>query len=226
VIEDDSDLLEIAVDYLHAKGYSAWGCESAEAFYRRFAVEPAEVVLLDIGLPGEDDLSVARHLRTLTNLKIIMISSRGEEAQRRAGLATGADRYLIKPVILDELAAIIEAVCLPSAKAQGNAQPRASGIWQLQLESWRLIAPSGLSMTLTAREFALIKCLIAADGKMVSKEVVCECVCAPGAPNRNERLDVLLARLRKKGLEQLGIALPIRTAYLIGYVFSVPAMLD
>ncbi|MDP2852107.1 MAG: response regulator transcription factor [Gallionella sp.] len=125
VVEDDADLLDTMLEYLKIQGYPAWGVRNAEDFYRRFAADVVDVVVLDIGLPGEDGISVARHLRDLPDLTIIIVSARDALDDRLVGLKAGADRYLVKPVNLIELVANIEAVGRrPAHPATGYATGR------------------------------------------------------------------------------------------------------
>jgi DNA-binding response OmpR family regulator len=228
VVEDDCDLRELTVEFLQDKGYTAWGFESAEAFYRHLATHPVDVVVLDIGLPGEDGLSVARHVRTLPHIRIIIVSARVSEADRRAGLLAGAERYLIKPIILDELAHSIEAEL--ACAAIGRDRPAQNAVvvdvWLLEEESWRLTAPGCQNMVLTAREFALLRCLMAACTKTVTQDTVAASVYSARLPSRHERLDVLLSRLRKKCHDRLGLVLPVKTVHLVGYVFTAAARLE
>ena len=220
VVEDDCDLRELTVEFLQDKGYVAWGFESAEAFYRHLVINPVDVVVLDIGLPGEDGLSVARHVRTLPFMRIIIVSARVSEADRRAGLLAGAERYLIKPIILDELAHSIEAELARAAVAA----PSLAG-WLLDQQSWAITAPSGASMVLSAREFAFLNCLMAACTTTIEQDTVVASVYPGKVPSRNERMDVMLSRLRKKCLDRLGLALPVKTVHQVGYVFTAAAQL-
>ena len=233
VVEDDADLLDTMLEYFKAQGYSAWGVGSAEEFYRRFAVDAVEVVVLDIGLPGEDGISAARHLRELPNLTVIIVSARDAMDDRLAGLKAGADRYLVKPVNLAELVANIEAVGrrpahpVPSS-ATGRIQEEKpkDGIWHLAKQDWRLIGPDGKSIDLTARELLLLKCLFEANGETVSKRAIADKIIGPRIFNSDERLDVMLARLRKKCLTILGQPLPIKTVHHVGYAFTAPAVIE
>ena len=100
VVEDDCDLRELTVEFLQDKGYAVWGFESAEAFYRHMATHPVDIVVLDIGLPGEDGLSVARHLRSLPDLRIIIVSASVSEADRRAGEGHAPDTRLARRELL------------------------------------------------------------------------------------------------------------------------------
>ena len=220
VVEDDCDLRELTVEFLQYKGYAAWGFESAEAFYRHLVINPVDVVVLDIGLPGEDGLSVARHLRTLPHIRIIIVSARVSEADRRAGLLAGAERYLIKPIILDELAHSVEAELARAAVTAPTPE-----WWLLDLQSWGLTAPSGASMVLSAREFAFLNCLMAACTKTIGQDTIVASVYPGKVSSRHERMDVLLSRLRKKCLDRLGLVLPVKTVHQVGYVFTAVARL-
>lgn len=233
IIEDDIDLLDTMLEYLRAQGYPAWGVCSAEDFYRRFAVDAVEVVLIDIGLPGEDGISVARHLHELPNLTVIIVSARDAMDDRLAGLKAGADRYLVKPVNLAELVANIEAVGRrPAHSASSSAtgrimekKPKADP-WRIEKQDWRLTGPEGKTFDLTAREFLLLKCLFEANGETVSKRVIADKIIGPRILNSDERLDVMLARLRKKCMDTLGQPLPIKTVHQVGYAFTAPAVIE
>lgn len=229
VVEDNRDLLDTTVEFLQAKGYAAWGAESAEGFYRRLAIDPVEVLVLDIGLPGEDGIQVAQQLRALPQLTVIIVSARDAVDDRLAGLRAGADRYLVKPVDLAELAANIDAVCRRrvASTSETDLRPSTEAIapWRLIQQDWRLHAPNGAAIVLTAREFTLLLALIERRGETLLRREIAAKLFSAHAPNLNERLDVLLARLRKKALSALGQPLPVKTVHLVGYAFTAPAVL-
>lgn len=110
LVEDDNDLRSSTEEFLQATGHHVWGVATAEAFYRRFVIDPVDIVILDIGLPGEDGLSLAHLLRANPAIVVIILSARDAVEDRLAGLRTGADRYLVKPINLLELAANVKAV--------------------------------------------------------------------------------------------------------------------
>ena len=230
VVEDDADLRDNMLEYLQVQGYPAWGVGNAEDFYRRSAVDAVDVVVLDIGLPGEDGISAARHLRELPNLMVIIVSARDALEDRLAGLKAGADRYLVKPVDLAELVANIEAVGRRPAtiSATGRIQeekPKAA-LWRLAKQGWRLTGPDGKVLGLTAREFLLLKCLFEANGETVPRKLIADKIIGSRIFNSDERLDVMLARLRKKCATTLGQPLPVKTAHQIGYAFTAPAVIE
>ena len=230
VVEDDADLRDNMLEYLQVQGYPAWGVGNAEDFYRRSAVDAVDVVVLDIGLPGEDGISAARHLRELPNLMVIIVSARDALEDRLAGLKAGADRYLVKPVDLAELVANIKAVGRRPAtiSATGRIQeekPKAA-LWRLAKQGWRLTGPDGKVLGLTAREFLLLKCLFEANGETVPRKLIADKIIGSRIFNSDERLDVMLARLRKKCATTLGQPLPVKTAHQIGYAFTAPAVIE
>ena len=223
IVEDDLDLRDSMLEYLRAQGYPAWGVSSAEDFYRRFAIDAVDVVVLDVGLPGEDGISTARHLRELPDLTVIIVSARDALDDRLAGLNAGADRYLVKPVNLAELAANIGSIgrrSVPHKSATERTRELRAGAWHLAKQDWRLTEPDGKTVELTAREFLLLNCLFEAQGATVSKRAIADKIIGPRIFNSDERLDVMLARLRKKCLSTLGQALPIKTVHQVGYAFT------
>ena len=233
VVEDDADLLNTMLEYLRAQGYPAWGVRSAEDFYRQFAVDAADVIVLDIGLPGENGISVARHLRDQPNLTIIIVSARDALDERLVGFEAGVDRYLVKPVDLSELVANIEAVGRRTAQPVSSSVPERIKeeepkviFWRLVQHGWRLVGPDGKELGLTAREFLLLKCLFEANGEIVPRKVIADKIIGPRIFNSDERLDVMLARLRKKCMTTLGQQLPVKTVHQAGYAFAAPAIFE
>lgn len=108
VLEDNPDLQEELVFFFEAKGYRVWGERSAEAFWKRLHANPADVVLVDIGLPGEDGLSVLKYLRGLGPYGLVVMSARGSRQDRLRGMEAGADAYLVKPVNFADLVLTID----------------------------------------------------------------------------------------------------------------------
>lgn len=234
VVEDDKDLRQSIEEFLTHAGYRVWGVGSAEAFFRQFAADPPNVVLLDIGLPGEDGFSVAALLQANPALAVIILSARDALEDRLKGLNAGADRYLVKPVDLSELTANIDAVTHRLALTTSRPAltlphplPNPSGRqWQLNLQSWFLSAPNGLSIVLTAKEFALLHQLIRVQGQVVSKKELADEIFGSRIANAADRLNVLVTRLRKKTIDALSESLPLKTAHQIGYAFTAPAILN
>jgi two-component system phosphate regulon response regulator OmpR len=110
VVDDEPDIRETLQDYLELHGYRVTQADGGEALRAVIAEEAADLVLLDINMPGEDGLSLARFLREQTSIPVVMLTASGEVVDRIVGLEMGADDYLTKPVDLRELLARVKAV--------------------------------------------------------------------------------------------------------------------
>ena len=240
IVEDDADQLHSIEEFLNDAGYQVWGVGSAEAFYRRFTSEPAQVVILDIGLPGEDGLAVATLLRDKPDVATIILSARDSLKSRLEGLRAGADRYLVKPVNLLELVANIHAAAhrLALARKQPSETPVAEAAsgpttamdatapWRLSVTHWTLSCPAQQSIALTTHEYLFLQHLLHAQGQPVAKRELAEQLFGPRVPNGSERLNLLVTRLRKKASEGLSEPLPLKTLHQIGYAFTAAAQVS
>lgn len=110
IIEDSADLLDELLAFLRHRGFDAWGVRSAEAFWRQLHRDPVDIVLIDIGLPGEDGFSVLDYLHEIGQFGLVVVTARGHEQDRLQALNAGADLYLIKPVNFSDLAESIQAL--------------------------------------------------------------------------------------------------------------------
>ncbi|MCB4361071.1 response regulator transcription factor [Quatrionicoccus australiensis] len=225
VIEDDEDLRANLLLTLRSKNYPTWGAASAEEFYRERAVSPADIVLVDLGLPGEDGLSALRHLRQNGNLGIIVVTARGGSENRIAGLEAGADHYFIKPVDTRELLAAIESLwrrmVARSAATEGakNSTPLASADnWVLEPTAQTLNLPDGRKIKFSERECNLLACLMGAQGLVVGKAALHAAIFPEAEEIDLHRVDVIVSRLRQKSESLLGSPLPIRTIFGKGFV--------
>lgn len=214
IVEDESVLRDYIVRFFSGRGYDCWGAGSAEEFYREVAVRPTDIVLLDIGLPGEDGLKVAKHLAAAGRYGIIIVSARGNLDDRLNGLDVGADAYLVKPVDLRELAATVDNLWKRIAKDKTAAMQ-----WRLHRTDWKLVSPNGGILPLTASEYRFIWRLVESAGEPVAKEHIM--VALGGTPDSYDyhRIESLVSRLRKKA-QTLGMELPVKAIQSYGFVFS------
>lgn len=223
VVEDESDLRDNIVRFFGARGYPCWGADSAEAFYREMVVRSVDVVVLDLGLPGEDGLKVAEHLAAAQQYGIVIVSARGTLDDRLAGLGVGADAYLVKPVDLREIAASVDAVWrrfgekrITPASASSKIVPN----WQLNRTHWTLSSPTGTTLPLTPSEYRFIRCLVESAGEPITKEHLALALGYMPDNYDYHRIESLISRLRKKAQTALGHELPIKTLQNYGFVFS------
>jgi len=198
LVEDDRRLAELTREYLvrHALVVTIAGDGDtglAQALAHRF-----DVVLLDLMLPGLNGMEVCRRLRDRSDVPVIMLTARGEEADRVMGLEIGADDYLSKPFSSRELLARIRAQV---RRARGRAGPRthALAVDGLELDPATLTATlDGEALDLTSYEFALLFALADAAGRVLSRERLIEL--AGGSPDESfdRSIDVHVSRLRQK----------------------------
>jgi DNA-binding response OmpR family regulator len=168
VVDDDPDICELLEDYLGDQGYAVVAVQNAGACRKALAEHQPDVVLLDVGLPGEDGLSLARHVREHHDVGIIMVSGAGETVDRIIGLEIGADDYLAKPFDPRELHARLKSVLRRYRHRPGQAaaetDPAGStarritfGVGTLDMDRRQLLDADGREIPITAMEFELLK---------------------------------------------------------------------
>lgn len=224
VIEDDEDLRANLLLTLRSRNYPTWGAASAEEFYRERAIAPADIVLIDLGLPGEDGLTALRHLSKNSNLGIIVITARGGTDNRIAGLEAGADHYFIKPVDTRELLAAIDTLWRRVGVKQIANSPRAcdeanAKIWILSHTNVCLKLPDGRTLPLSQREYEYLACLMDSPGTLFTKAALHQHLFPDLEEIDTHRIEVILSRLRQKAENQFGLTLPIRTVFGKGFAF-------
>lgn len=216
VVEDEPLTRATLVAFLTRQGHAVRPASCVASCRAALREEPADVVLLDLGLPGEDGLGYARELREIGATGVIVVSERSEVTTRIAALNEGADDYLTKPVHLDELAARVGSVARRRTAVEG-AQLRVGPIL-LDLARRRVEA-GGQAVSLTRGEFDLLHKLAEAGGKIVSRETLSEAVARGEGDLRS--VDALVSRLRRK-LPSPEDGPLIVTAPGFGYRLGVP----
>lgn len=216
VIEDVDALREFLTLAMTASGFQARGYASAEAFYRDAVARPADIVLIDLGLPGEDGLSAIRHLRQLKSLGIIVVTGRGTGDDRVAGMTAGADCYFVKPVERSELVRAVETLW---QSRYGHQSKRTGSGWQFDRVHLQLITPQGNSIKLTASEALLMDCLTETPGEVIEKAKLCTRLFPDEESVSFHRLEVLMSRLRQK-IRRHEAVFPLRSIFGKGIAFT------
>jgi DNA-binding response OmpR family regulator len=215
-VEDEVALREEIVFHLQRDGHSVTGVGSAAALYRHLAIAPVDLIVLDLGLPDEDGLSVAAHVRAL-GCGLVMLTARSAMEDRIRGLQQGADAYLAKPVDFGLLLATIASVFRRLGAAPVAPVPFAE--WRLDRANWRLHSPDGQAIPLTAKEASLLKMLFVAPGVAVDRRILMRSLQAGADDFDARRLEALVSRLRHKVLHHTPLQLPVKTVHGIGYAF-------
>jgi len=212
VVEDDPGIATQLVRGLERAGYTADSVAMGSEALRRPA---SDVVLLDLGLPDVDGIDVCRRLRAGSDTAIIVVTARGEEADRVLALDEGADDYLVKPFGLAELLARIRAVLRRGRRAGGSggsAEVLRHGPLTVDLRT-RKVTMSGEEVALTPKEFAILECLATDPGRLISRQEIVERAWDEHWYGPTKVLDVHLAALRRK----IGDPSLIETVYGHGF---------
>ncbi|MEX0731463.1 MAG: response regulator transcription factor [Aquisalimonadaceae bacterium] len=221
VVEDVPDLLDELVDYLRYFDFDAYGENSIAGMQNQLLEKQWDVLVLDLGLPDGDGLVAARQVRQEHGFKvgIIMVTARGQIEDRIAGLAgASADAYLVKPVNLRELKAVIDQLV---ARIRDAGAVKSNTAWSIDELTMQLRCPGGVSVQLTGTEVLLLKHLFDhKPGVPLSRDLLSKYLAPSGTPPNSRRLDTLISRLRSKVEQQAGLPLPIWTFRNLGYLFT------
>jgi DNA-binding response OmpR family regulator len=217
LVEDHTELREELVSGLSELGFDVIGFGDAPEFYRAFGARRCDVAVLDVGLPQEDGFSIAARLHAMSEAGIVMLTARSSLEDRIRGLQGGADAYVVKPVDLRELAAIIHSVF---RRVRGRTQRPPP--WRVSEDGWTLYSPEGRFLPLTEAERCVVGQLMASLGECVTRQTMMAALADDPGQYDPHRLDALISRLRRKAAEA-GLTLPLRAVRGIGYVFSASA---
>ncbi|HSL49277.1 MAG TPA: response regulator [Candidatus Deferrimicrobiaceae bacterium] len=201
IVEDEPDIRELLVFHLEREGYHVTKSKSGAEAVRLAHASPPDLVLLDLMLPEMDGLEVCRRLRgdpVTQAIPIVMLTARGDEVDRVLGLEMGADDYVVKPFSPRELIARIRAVLRRARPAPGTA-PITVGRLSIDPAA-HTVTVGGAPVTLTRREFDLLRALVEARGRVLSREFLLDHVWGYTAAGEIESrtVDVHVRRLRQK----------------------------
>ena len=218
VVDDDGPLAALMQRYLTENGYQVATVPDGRAMDAYLHQGRADLVILDLMLPGDDGLAIARRLRQQGKLPIIMCSARGDEVDRILGLELGADDYLPKPFNPRELLARVRAV-LRRAGTQEAEAVQSFGPFRLHVESHRLLR-DGEEVALTAGEFALLRAFAEHPNRVLSRDTLVELIKGYERGPFDRSVDVRVTRLRRKLEDDPESPCYIRTVWGAGYLFS------
>ena len=236
VVDDETAITQLLAHYLGTHGFRTTQLHSGQALMELMPSDPPELVLLDLGLPGEDGFAIARQLREHWRCGLVIITGRGDAVDKVVGLEVGADDYVTKPFDLRELVARIKAVLRriepapPASAAPAVAAmptPPAGGClgflgWRLDLAARRLDDPTGDEVKLTTGEFELLATLAQHPGRVLSRDFLLERTRGREAAPFDRTIDVQVGRLRKKLEAEAENPQIIKSVRGAGYIFIPP----
>lgn len=224
VVDDDARLRGLLQRFLEEQGHTVKAVADAEQMDRALSREIYSLMVLDLMLPGEDGLSICRRLRDNDNdMPIIMLTAKGDDAERIEGLDAGADDYLPKPFNPKELSARIRAVLrrhvreVPGAPSKEEAQVQ-FGPWALDLAS-RTLARDGEPQALTTGEFAVLKALVQHAREPLTRDKLMSLARGREWSAMERSIDVQVSRLRRLLEDDPSKPRYIQTVWGVGYVF-------
>ena len=201
VVEDDPDIVELIDHYLKAEGFDVESVPDGRSAIERARGGNFGLVILDLQLPGLDGLRVCQELRKDKRtgaLPIVMLTARGDEADRVVGLEVGADDYIVKPFSPKELVARVRAL-LRRAERREDAEEAPLVLGDVEIDRARHTARvRGEPVHLTAKEFALLIALVEANGRVLSRQALLESVWGYSYAEGTRTVDVHVRRLREK----------------------------
>src|SRR5262245_5996174 len=227
-LDDDPDIRRVLVQYLSDQDLRVTAVATRPEMLSVLETEAIDLLMIDLRLPGEDGLALARKVRETCATPIMILSGKADEADRVMGLELAADDYVVKPFSLRELLARIRAV-LRRAKPVEQSAPRDEDLrayrfsgWELNLRLHRLTSPDGRRVGLTNSEFSLLCAFLSAPQRVLSRDQLLERSRLHALEVYDRAIDVTMLRLRRKIERDPSNPEWLRTERGAGYVFTAP----
>ncbi|BAU50181.1 chemotaxis protein CheY [Sulfurifustis variabilis] len=229
IVDDEPQIREMLAEYLSGHGYEVTAADGGEAMRTALEQSVPDVILLDVNMPGEDGVSLARHVRERFDLPIIMVTAADEVVDRVVGLEVGADDYITKPFDPRELRARLKSVLRryrraaePAAAAEPEGGRVRFGRCRLDLEARRMVDGDGKEVPLTSMEFDLLRVFAERPNRVLSRDQLLTLTRNRGWDPFDRSIDIQIARLRKKIEPDPDHPQSIKTIRGAGYMY-VPA---
>jgi DNA-binding response OmpR family regulator len=226
VVDDDADVRSTVAEYLMRNGFAVTECDGGDALRCVMAARPIDLAVLDINMPGDDGLTLARAIRASGDAGIIMLTAKSDDIDRIVGLEIGADDYVTKPFNPRELLARIRSV-LRRARAGAGGESTATmgrevqmGKCRLNLDSRKLYQADGSEQALTAMEFDLLATFAAHPGRVLSRDQLLDLAHNKEIEPFDRSIDIRITRIRRKIEPDPAKPQWIKTVRGAGYVYS------
>jgi len=225
VVDDDQRIRQMLVRYFEQEGYRVSTASDGAAMRAQLAGGAIDVILLDVVMPGEDGLTLAREIRAKSDVGIIMVTGRDEVLDRVVGLEVGADDYITKPFHLREVLARVKSVLRRRAATASPATRASNEVlrfdgWSLDLDRRQLLSPRGDEIGLTTGEFDLLAALASHPGRVLGREALMELTRGRSFEAYDRTIDAQVARLRKKIEADPKRPSLVKSVRGVGYVFA------
>lgn len=227
VVDDHREIRESLAQFLRKNGRRATAVEGADAARKAIKQSRVDLVILDIMMPGEDGLSLCRHIRETNRIPVILLSARGEDVDRIIGLEVGADDYVVKPFNPRELLARIDAVLRRTHALPPNVDaPSGEAIrfdrWTLKVAERELVDENGVAHELSTGEYRLLLTFLQRPKVVLTREQLLDLAFDRGSDVFDRAVDTQVSRLRRKIEADPSAPKLIKTVWGGGYVFTSP----
>jgi DNA-binding response OmpR family regulator len=219
VVEDEIEIARIVRDYLRNAGFEVIVVGDGGSAVASVRSAKPDLLVLDLGLPGQDGLDVAREIRRWSNTPIVMLTARGDETDRIVGLELGADDYVVKPFSPKELVARVRAVLRRSrTAARGDEIVRAGDV---EIDTGKMrVSVAGASVDLTPTEFQLLATLAREPGRVFTRSQLLGAVHGVAIESYERAIDAHVKNLRRKIEPTPGSPRYVVTVHGVGYRFA------
>jgi two-component system OmpR family response regulator len=203
IVDDDPEIRRLLVDYLARNSFEPYAARDGREMVQMLEKHAIDLIVLDLMLPDCDGLTLCRDLRTRSNLPVLMLTARGEEADRIVGIEMGADDYLVKPFSPRELLARIKSILRRTRALPPNLRPESlrclvfSG-WCLDTATRALSAPDGVVVSLSGSEYRLLRILLEHPNRVLNRDQLMELIHGKSAEPFDRAIDVQVSRLRQR----------------------------
>ncbi|MFU8815434.1 MAG: response regulator [Pseudomonadales bacterium] len=222
VVDDDPEIRELTQAYLSQQGFTVDCVESGEGMMAHLASQPVDLIILDLMLPGEHGLTLARRLKADRDIPIIIVSAAGDDVDRIVGLEVGADDYISKPFNPRELLARVRAVLRRAKRPIGSDEEDGDtfqfGPFSLDVGSHQLLR-DGSQVSLTSGEFDLLAILAQHPNKVLHRDRILDLLTGAERSPFDRSIDVRVTRLRGKIEPDPSNPVYIKTIWGKGYMF-------
>jgi DNA-binding response OmpR family regulator len=219
IIEDEHQIARLVRLYLEEAGFAGVEVHSGEQAIPAFRQEQPDLVILDLNLPGKDGLDICRELRRVSEVPIIMLTARSEEADRLIGLELGADDYVVKPFSPREVVARVRAVLRRTSGREKAPDMLRVGTLTLDLAGYRALV-GGASLSLTPSEFEILSALARNAGRVLTRLQLLEETQGMAYEGYERTIDQHIKNLRHKIEDDAGHERLIQTVHGVGYRFD------
>ncbi len=218
VVEDEMEIARVVRDYLQRAGFEVIVVGDGDSALASVRSAKPDLLVLDLGLPGRDGLDVAREVRRWSNTPIVMLTARGDEADRIVGLELGADDYVVKPFSPKELVARVRAVLRRTVAARRGEELLRAG--DVEIDTGRMqVTVAGRRVELTPTEFQLLSTLVREPGRVFTRGQLLDAVHGVAIESYERAIDAHVKNIRRKIEPFPGSPRYLLTVHGVGYRF-------